>query len=335
MTAAPSVSVGTLSQLNVRLAHEYAQAVRNAAEMAGKLVEDLDLVGSHGQTVAHMPDGDQCAGISIRSTLQIGDPSVLANLLKVPVVGDFRPADMALGGQGAPIVPYCDFALFSHDHETRMLVNIGGIANVTVVRAGADASTIRAFDTGPGNMVMDGLARRFLQANYDVDGLTAASGRVVEDALEHALQDPYFARKPPKTTGKRYFGKRFLSQFLQWGEGAAPADLLATATELTAASIHAACDQFTDAKPDVVILSGGGSLNRFLVGRIAAHFRPVSVQTSDAYGVPAKAKESLCMAILAHETMNAIPTGMPGVTGAAAPAILGKICLPPHGYQVV
>ncbi len=333
--AARSIPVATLSQLNVRLAHEYARVVDHAAKAAGKSMNDLDLVGSHGQTIRHLPDGSPCAGLIVRSTFQIGDPAVLANLVHIPVVGDFRPADMALGGQGAPIVPYYDYMFFADERESRLLVNIGGIANVTVLPAGADTASITAFDTGPGNILIDGLACRFLQTAYDSGGRTAASGTVLEHVLRRALQDRYFARTPPKTTGRQYFGARFLERFLQWGDGASPADLLATATELTAASIHVSCDQFAGIRPNAVILSGGGSLNGYLVDRVAVHFDPVGVHTSDTYGIGAKAKEALCMAVLAHETMNAVPTGMPSVTGASAPAILGKICLPPQGYQVV
>ena len=327
---AETSSVRDLSQLNVRLAHEYAGAVRRAVAAAGLPLDALDLVGSHGQTVHHAPEPADCAGRPTTSTLQIGDPSVLANLLGVAVVGDFRLADMALGGQGAPLVPYFDYVYFADPAETRGLLNLGGIANVTVLPRGAGPDAVHAFDTGPANMVIDALARRFFHRPFDPGGTLAATGTVDASLLAALLDDPFFARRPPKSTGREHFGPAYVEALVVRGAGVTPADLLATATELTARSIHDACRRFiTPRHPlDVLIVSGGGSHNVFLMDRLAALFAPTPVRTVDAYGLHVDAKEALCFAVLAHETLNGVQTSLPSVTGAVRATVLGKICLP-------
>ena len=325
-----TTSVYELSQLNVRLAHAYADVVRLAVAEAGVSVEALDLVGSHGQTVYHVPDAEDCAGLPTTSTLQIGDPSVLANLLGVPVVGDFRVADMALGGQGAPLVPYFDYVYFADAHETRGLLNLGGIANLTVLPKGGGPDAVYAFDTGPANMVADALAQRFFDVPFDKDGALATSGRIDPALLDHLMADPYFAQPPPKSTGRERYGAAFVDHLIEHGTALPPADLLATATMLSAASIHDAYTRFfaTDHPLDVLIVSGGGRHNQFLMSRLAERFVPVPVRPIDAYGLDADAKEALCFAVLAHETLNGVATNVPSVTGASRRTLLGKICLP-------
>ncbi len=328
VASADAFSVSALSQLNVRVAHAFAGVVRRVVEEMGLAVEDLDLVGSHGQTIRHVPALTDCAGLPVRSTLQVGDPSVLASLLQVPTVGDFRLADMALGGQGAPLVPYFDYTFFADDNETRGLLNLGGIANLTILPVGRDRSRVHAFDTGPANIVLDALARHLLGLPYDESGATAASGCVDVSLLEKTMQDPFFEQPPPKSTGRERFGADYVRRFLEWGHSLPPEDILATATELTAVSIFQACGRFARDPLDVLIISGGGSFNRFLIERLTRLFQPVPVKSTDDYGISARAKEALCMAVLAHETMNGVATSMPAVTGAKRPAILGKICLP-------
>lgn len=331
-SAVETSSVRDLSQLNVRLAHAYAAAVRQAIEQAGLRLDQLDLIGSHGQTVHHVPEAADCAGLPVTSTLQIGDPSVLANLLGVPVVGDFRVADMALGGQGAPLVPYFDYVCFSHTQETRGLLNIGGIANLTVLPAGAGPEAVQAFDTGPGNMVCDALARHFLGTPFDPDGQHAARGRVLEPLLADLLDDPYYAQPPPKSTGREQYTARYVADLIQRGEalGAHPDDLLATAAALTVRTIHLGYTRwFQPRSPlDVLIVSGGGQHNRLLMAGLQAVFAPIPVRTATEYGVPSDAKEALCFAVLAHETVNGVPTNLPRVTGAREGTLLGKLCLP-------
>ncbi|PSQ90168.1 MAG: anhydro-N-acetylmuramic acid kinase [Bacteroidetes bacterium QS_8_64_10] len=327
-------SVYDLSQLNVRLAHVYTEAVRRAVDEAGFSAEDLDLVGSHGQTVHHVPDADDCAGAPTRSTLQIGDPSTLANRLGVPAVGDFRLADMALGGQGAPLVPYFDFVQFAHAQETRGLLNLGGIANLTVLPAGAGPEAMTAFDTGPANMVIDALAERYFDAPYDAGGEHAASGTVQNHLLADLLdQDEFFSEEPPKSTGRERYGSAYVDRLVSDARSHGvdePEDVLATATALTAASVYQAYARFvrSDHEIDRLIVAGGGLHNDFLMQRLSGAFAPIEVEPADAHDVDPDAKEALCFAVLAHETMNRVPTGLPSVTGAEKPALLGKICLP-------
>ncbi len=329
-------SVQDLSQLNVRLAHQYAAALQEAVKAAGITLSDLDLVGSHGQTVHHVPDARPCAGLRVTSTLQIGDPSVLANLIHVPVVGDFRIADMTLGGQGAPLVPYFDFVYFADPNEARGVLNIGGIANITVLPPRPTPDTVRAFDTGPGNMVMDALAQRFLRLPYDAEGEQASQGQIQQALLAELLEDPFFAQPPPKSTGRERFGGDFVDRLVVRSKELAaphhpsPQDWLATAAALTAASIYQAYARFVrnQLSLDVVIVSGGGLHNRFLMDKIRDAFAPIPIRAAASYGLDADAKEALCFAVLAHETVNGVAANLPSVTGASGSTLLGKLCVP-------
>ena len=329
-SAPETSSVRAIAQLNVRLAHAYAGAVRAACAEAGLPVDALDLVGSHGQTLHHVPDAADCAGLAVTSTFQVGDPSVLANLLGVPVVGDFRLADMALGGQGAPLVPYFDYACLGSDRETRGLLNLGGIANITVVPRGAGPEAVRAFDTGPANMVIDALARHFFGEPYDRAGRHAAEGTIDNALLAALLDDDYFAQPPPNSTGRERYGAPYTERLLAQSAHLDPPDVLATATALTAASVYQAYARFIRDHHalDVLIVSGGGRHNAFLMQKLEEGFAPIPVRPLDAYGVDPDAKEALCFAVLAHETANGVPTNLPSVTGAARPTLLGKLCRP-------
>ncbi len=326
-------SVRDLALLNVRLAQLYAEAVQDVLHAAGLPREALDLVGSHGQTVHHVPEPAACAGEEVTATLQLGDPSVLANLLGVPVVGDFRLADMALGGQGAPLVPYFDYVYFAHPTETRALLNIGGIANLTVLPANALLDDVYAFDTGPGNMLIDALAQRHWGAPYDPEGQYAAQGRINESLLASLLCDPYFLKPPPKSTGREYFGEAFLEAYLEQAraEGVTdPYDQMATLTALTAAAIYQAYARYVRKQHpwDVLIVSGGGVHNRMLMALLERYFAPIPVRTTADYGLDPDAKEACCFAVLAHELLNGVPTNLPRVTGARQATLLGKLCLP-------
>lgn len=238
---------------------------------------------------------------------------------------------MALGGQGAPLVPYFDYVYFGDPRENRALLNIGGIANVTVLPAGAAPADIHAFDTGPGNMIMDALTRRFFSQPYDEDGHIAARGRAREEVLQILLDDPYLRRIPPKSTGREYYGAGYVDRLVALaGPGCPAEDLVATATAYTAATIADAFSRFIlpQTPIDAVITSGGGTRNPVLLEALRDRLAPARVDPSDTYGLDADAKEALCFAVLAHETLQRVPTGMPGVTGASKPALAGKICLP-------
>lgn len=333
-STAETSSVVELSQLNVRLAHAYAGAVRRALGESGD--KTLDLVGLHGQTVQHVPDPTDCAGVATRSTLQIGDGSTVANVLGVPTVGDFRMADMALGGQGAPLVPYFDAVVLGDDKEDRIALNLGGIANITVLPAGAgtELSRVRAFDTGPANMVTDALASRLLGKPFDADGRVAAAGRVNEAVVEELLEHAWFRRPPPKSTGREMFGAVFVDELLaalRRSDTMEPADALATSVEFAVRTIKLGYDRFAAGGPGKqlaarrLIASGGGTKNGHLMRRLATAFAPVRVEKIEAHGIPSAAKEALCFAVLAHEFVNGVPTGIPSVTGSSAATLLGKL----------
>jgi anhydro-N-acetylmuramic acid kinase len=325
-------SVAALTRLNARLALVYADAVHDALDDAGVDQDALDLVGSHGQTVHHLPEPENCAGASVRATLQIGDPSALAQHLETPVVGNFRAADVALGGQGAPLAPYFDYVAFTDPDEARGLLNLGGIANLTLLPAGAEPEDVRAFDTGPANMVIDALAERLFDAPYDPDGTHANAGTPDHSLLADLLMDDYFQEPPPKSTGREHFGSDFVNELLRRAtvQDLSPEDTLATATLLTASSVYKAYAQHLRANQplDALIASGGGIHNDTLMRMLADAFAPIPVHTTDRYGVDPDAKEALCFAVLAHETLNGTPSNLPSVTGASRPARLGSICVP-------
>jgi anhydro-N-acetylmuramic acid kinase len=327
-----SSSVRDLARLNVRLAALYADAVDRVLDEAGRDRAALDLVGSHGQTVQHLPEPADCAGEDVRATLQIGNPSTLATRLGVPVVGDFRAADVALGGQGAPLVPYFDYVTLTAPDEHRGLLNLGGIANLTVLPAGGAPGDVRAFDTGPANMVIDALADRLFDAPFDRDGRHAAAGTPDYDLVADLLDGDYFRTAPPKSTGREAFGADYVDRLLGAAQsrGLDAADAMATATMLTAASVYQAYAQYIrdEQSIDVVIVSGGGVHNDTLMRMLTDAFAPIPVRPAAEYGVDADAKEALCFAVLAHETVNGVPTSLPSVTGASASTLLGSISVP-------
>jgi len=325
---AATSSVRELALLDALLARLFAAATREACEAAGVQLSDLHLIGSHGHTFHHLPEPQALAGEWVTATLQLGDPSALAVQTGVPTVGHFRSADVALGGEGAPLVPYFDWAILADDAETRVLLNLGGIANLTVLPAGGDREAVYAFDTGPANMMIDALARRLLGAPYDRDGEAAARGTPDDALLESLLADPYFQRPPPKSTGRERFGSAAVEGLV--ASGGRADDLLATATALTVRSVADALERFVLPRhlPDVLIASGGGCRNPTLMRLLTEAVAPLPVRIADAYGVDPDAKEALCFAVLAHEFANGTPTSLPGVTGARRATCLGQLALP-------
>ena len=327
-------SVGELSHLNVRLAYEYADAILSTLNVGGGKLADLDLVGCHGQTIRHLPGQTRFAEKKICSTLQIGDSATLSQLLGVPVIGDFRLADMACGGQGAPLVPYFDYVIFTHDTETRGCLNLGGVANLTILPPNAQTDELMGFDTGPGNMMIDALCRQYMNLPFDEGGRIAMSGTVNEFLLAELLQDSYLLDTPPKSTGREYLNHTFLQRFLDCSRQMSSEDLIATATALTAASIWQAYVEFVQPSYslDRLIVSGGGVHNQTLLGFLKDYFSRsdtvVHIESTNSYGIDIDSKEALCFAVLAHETANGIPTSIPSVTGADRPAILGKLSVP-------
>jgi len=268
----------------------------------------------------------------VASTLQIGEPAVIAARTGITTIGDFRPADIAAGGQGAPLVPFVDYALFRDAKRGRAVLNIGGIANVTVIPAGSKPGEVFAFDTGPGNMIVDALMRHFTRGreSFDRGARLALKGRLIAPLLEKLLRDPYFEIKPPKTAGREQFGEAFADKIIRWAKArrSSSEDVIRTATLLTPLSIAEALHRFAfrRAKIDDLIVSGGGTENPLIMAQLAAELPAVSVATSSDYGVPSAAKEAFAFAILAYEAWHGRPNNLPSATGARHPAILGKIC---------
>ena len=322
--------VGDLARLNFLLGELYADAVL-AAERQFRV--KADLVGCHGQTLYHQGEIQPFLGRGVAATWQTGEAAVIAARVGVPVVSDFRPADMAAGGKGAPLVPYLDYLLFRDSKIGRIVQNIGGIANLTAIPAGADAKRVLAFDTGPGNMVIDAVTDALFGRPFDRGGRIAASGRVLESVLGPMLHSKFFREKPPKTAGREEFGREFVREFLKSCRRARKQDVVATATALTVRSIASAVERFVTTRSDAknclreMILSGGGARNATLVDMLAEALAPLGVRIrfSDEFGLPSEAKEAVAFAVLAYETWNRRPSNVPSATGAKRAAVLGKI----------
>jgi anhydro-N-acetylmuramic acid kinase len=318
-----------LCHLNFALGELLAEAAIKAAGRAKVALESIDVVGSHGHTVWHIPQGRRFGRRSIRSTLQIGEPCIIAERTGILTVADFRPRDIAAGGQGAPLVPYVDYRLFSDKRAPRAMLNIGGIANVTYLRAAGEPEDIVAFDTGPGNMILDRLAEVVTggRLKYDLDGAIAAAGTADQQLLATYMKHDYFRRKPPKSTGREAFGRDFADGFLRAARARKIGDacILATATALTAGSIADAFRRHLPGPVDEVIVSGGGALNPTLMAMLAERLVPARVLSSAEIGLDPSAKEALAFAILAVETAHNRPNNAPAATGARHAVVLGKI----------
>jgi anhydro-N-acetylmuramic acid kinase len=327
---AKATSTAEMARLNWRLGIAYADAVKATA---ARHKVQIDLVGCHGQTLYHQAIPAPFAGKTFACTWQVGEVALIAAEVGVPVVSNFRPADMAAGGQGAPLVPLLDYVLFADRKRGRVLQNIGGIANLTAMPAGSDAEAVMAFDTGPGNMVMDALAQKLFGKSYDRNGAIAARGRVLEPVVEEMLGARYFATNPPKTAGREEFGREYAAKFLAVCRRASrrPEDALATATALTAESIAGSFERFVlstmRGKPVDYIVSGGGARNATLMAMLTARLLPLgcTVAAIESFGLPAEAKEAAAFALMAWMTWHQLPGNVPAATGARRAAILGQI----------
>ena len=319
-----AVQVDDICRLNFKLGEIFAVAVNEGCRQAGVSVNELDIIGSHGQTIRHLPGN---------STLQIGEPAVIAERTGVITVADFRVRDMAAGGQGAPLVPYSDYILFRHRTKTRLLQNIGGIANVTALKAAAGPEDVVAFDTGPGNMMIDACVNILTGGvqSFDAAGAMAARGAVHEGLLAEMKAHPFLAKPLPKTTGREEFGFDYtaglVEKYLRQGVG--EYDLLATFTAFTAESIALGYRRFIfpRLKVDEIIISGGGSHNKTLVNMLKTLLPGAAFMTGEALGIPGDAKEAVSFALLANEAISGHANNLPGVTGASRSVIMGKILL--------
>lgn len=332
---APRAAVADLARLNFLLGELYSDAVLATQR---KLKVRADLVGCHGQTLYHQGEAQPFLGRKIAATWQTGEGAIIAARLGVPVVTDFRPADMAVGGKGAPLVPFLDYILFRDRRVGRIAQNIGGIANLTAIPAGGDASDVIAFDSGPGNMVIDAVTQKLFGLPFDHAGKIAATGTVQDKVIRELLRREFFRRKPPKTAGREEFGREFVGEFLRSCGRTRKQDVVATATAFTAKSIADAVLRFVLQNSNLapqpafreMILSGGGSKNTTLVKMLRAELASLGVQLrfSDDLGLPSAAKEAAAFAVLAHETWQRRPSNVPSATGAERVAILGKLSYP-------
>jgi len=363
------ISAGELSQLNFRLGKLFAEAALAACKKFRVSPNKISLIGSHGQTIFHQGQLANYLGAPTASTLQIGEPSVIAALTGITTVADFRPADIALGGQGAPLVPYVDYLLYRHPKLGRISLNLGGIANITVIPAGANPSQILAFDTGPANMLIDALVSHFTHGRqrFDKNAQLASKGHSIPVLLGELLRDPYLRLAPPKSTGREYFGRDYIKKLLALGRKhrAAANDLIRAATLFTPLSIVDALNRFILPKTKIhqLIVSGGGARNPLILAQLSAalgthflhsthlastepasafspavvgapfsasHFADsIELLPSSAFGIPEDAKEAYAFALLAYETFHQRPGNLPSATGARRPAILGKISYAP------
>jgi anhydro-N-acetylmuramic acid kinase len=327
---AESISTAELARLNWWLGLEYADAVRKTVT---KHDVKIDLIGCHGQTLYHQARAERYAGRSFACTWQLGEATAIAGALHVPVVSNFRPADMIAGGQGAPLVSLLDYVLFADAKRGRVLQNIGGIANLTAIPAGSGGDALIAFDTGPGNMVMDAIAQQLFNKPYDRNGAIAARGEMILSVLNAELKNGYYRLKPPRTAGREEFGREYAERFLaacrkhsRRGE-----DALATATALTAETIARSYARFVvsrmNGKPVDYIVSGGGARNGTLMAMLDARLKPLGCElaTIDGFGLPAEAKEAAAFALLAWQTWHRLPGNVPAATGANRPVILGQV----------
>jgi anhydro-N-acetylmuramic acid kinase len=330
-----AITAGALSQLNFRLGEVFADAAIAACEKLSISPKKIALIGSHGQTIFHQGKPANFLGRPTASTLQVGEPALVASRTGITTVGDFRPADIALGGQGAPLVPYVDYLLYRHEKLGRVSLNLGGIANITVLPRAAKPQQVFAFDTGPANMLIDALVSHFTHGRqrYDKNAVLASQGRSLPALLDDLLRDPYLRLAPPKSTGREYYGRAYLKKSFAFGRRhrAKPNDLIRAATIFTALSVVDALNRFVLPKTKVhqLIVSGGGAHNPLILAQLSAALPGIEVLPSSRLGIPEDAKEAYAFALLAFETYHQRPANLPSATGARGPAILGKISYGP------
>ncbi len=329
-SAVGASDVADIARLNFSISFFYVDAIKHLCDHAGFALSDIDLIGSHGQTIHHLPEAIDFFGRKVAATLQIGDPSVIAKLTGVTTVGDFRTGDVALGGQGAPLVPYFDYLMFRSKKSTRALLNIGGIANITYLPKDCSQGEVSGFDTGPGNMLIDQMMKRYFGSDYDQDGAVAMSGNVVGDMMDTLMQDEFVLRNPPKSTGRERYGSGFVSNFCKQFEKENPRNVVATVTEFTCASVHSNYINFLKSRGEIteLFVSGGGANNKYIMDSLRRLFKSATVERAENIGISSDAKEAVCFAVLANETISGNSTSLPQVTGASKATILGKICLP-------
>ena len=329
LSASVSGTVAEICDLNALLGEWFANAALQVIREGKLRPADVVLIGSHGQTIHHLPHGVELPGVgAIRSTLQIAEPAVIAERTGITTIANFRPRDMAAGGQGAPLTPLAHTLLLKHPRRARLIVNLGGISNVTYVPRGGGQEGVVAFDTGPANMVLDGLVNRLTNGRFllDRDGKLAGKGKVDARLLGKLLAHPFLSKRPPKSTGREVFGPALIDELvmIQRQHGLSMEDLLSTCSMWTAKAIGTA-RRWIKGEVDEVIVGGGGIHNRAIMAHISTVFAPVPVLTFDEIGWESKAFEAVAFALLAYQTATGQTGNLPAVTGATRPVMLGTI----------
>jgi anhydro-N-acetylmuramic acid kinase len=333
-----ATTTGEVSQLNFLIGEEFARAAREACSAWRVPMKYVSLIGSHGQTIYHQGRAGNFLGARVSSTLQIGEASIIATRTGVPVVADFRPADMAAGGHGAPLVPFVDYLLYRHERVGRVALNIGGVANLTLIPPAAKPDGVLAFDTGPGNMIVDALMEHYTRGRsaFDRDAKFAMRGRSNEPLLKKMSAHPFLREAPPKTAGREQFGAAYADEILAWAKKhrVRPEDVVRTATVFTALSVADAFRKFVFPLSRVgeLIVAGGGAQNPLLMAQLAAMLPGITILDSTLFGLPSAAKEAFAFAVLAHESFHGRANNLPSATGARHFTVMGKISRPPlHG----
>ena len=318
-----------ICRLNFMAGNLFADSVIKIIKKNKLLTKDIDLIGSHGQTIFHYPFNHKLYKLSSKSTLQIGDISVIANKTGITTVGDFRTGDVAVNGDGAPLVPYLDQILFTDKRNKRILINIGGITNLTVLGKYGDNKKVIAFDCGPGNMMIDYLANKYYNKKFDKNGQIASKGNVIDEMLKKIISEDEFCRKaPPKSTGREYYSENFINSILNKFKKADPSDILKTFTEYTAFAIHYNLKKINvNIDNAELIVSGGGAKNTLLMKYLKEYFKGNTVRTMNDHGINCDNKEAVLFAVLANELINGEKTNMPSVTGSDRKVFLGKISI--------
>lgn len=316
-------SIDQICSLNFEITYAFVDAVKETCQKHGIALSELDYVASHGQTMYHQP---VASGDLVVSTLQLGEPAVLSQLLQTTVVSNLRPADMVVGGQGAPIVPYSEYILYKKNDKDVFLQNIGGIGNVTVLAKDGDMNNVVAFDTGPGNMIIDAFCQCFYGVAYDENGAYGAKGQLNDELLAELTAHDYLTLPFPKTTGREMFGQQFAQALLdKYAQTVSANDMIATATYFTAYCIAHHVKQFLTDNPAELIVGGGGSYNHTLVGYIKQLLHNVDVKIQEDIGFSSDAKEAIAMAVIGNQTLHHQPSNVPAATGAKKQVILGSI----------
>jgi len=323
------VSLDEISRINFLIGEIFGEAALKVCQKSGVAISEIDLIGSHGQTIWHSPVKEEMFGHKIGATLQLGDPSTIAVKTGIPTVGDFRTADVSSGGEGAPLIPYFDYLMFRDKSENRAILNIGGISNVTLLPKNCKKKDVIGFDCGPGNLLIDQIAKLLFQKDFDKNGNIAIKGKLSVELLNFMKEHPFLMKKPPKSSGREEFGNNYIKKILKFSEKLKKEDIIKTITEFTAFAIYLNFQRFIKdrLKVDRLIISGGGAKNKLVMNSIKKYFKETKIESTERYGIFPDAKEAIAFAVYANETISGNPISIKNVTGANRENILGKICL--------